>query len=377
MKTQKIISTALLVLLALTMPSEAKPYEKRFKLNDVEVAEEMLKEASTQARISRWFGSYEVYSKLPSQLCDIDASVHPFLLSVHVAYASHRPLRISPDHIWLLITQGFAAHVNHNAEALRSRFVEHQGKLTLNAYTDMEIANAEMNDWYKVIFDLCNQIGKHIGPEQAQLFTSEYSTTTINERIAFGISLLDAMSSYFSYFTFFSCGIPSITLEGEPKDWADLRHRAQQLAQYDLEWWINELDPILEEFVNASRGRVNIALWNNIYVQKEVKGCGGPNVTGWIARLFPYLRGAERNPIFQTKDDLKARLMLDDFPSGLSVVPFQWLFDDTTHEMEFIGGFLGISQEQQSKTLQPEIGWLIRKKPQIIKTPGLMVTAPQ
>ncbi len=68
---------------------------------------------------------------------DIDVSlltqtaVHPLAAAVHYAFSEHRPLILSPDVVWLTIAQGFAQHVNANAETLRRRFVRHQGVRTL------------------------------------------------------------------------------------------------------------------------------------------------------------------------------------------------------------------------------------------------------
>src|SRR5689334_11391555 len=50
------------------------------------------------------------------------------LSAVHMAYAAHYPLVLSPDAIWLAIAQGFAQHVNANAERLRGKFVRYEGK---------------------------------------------------------------------------------------------------------------------------------------------------------------------------------------------------------------------------------------------------------
>src|SRR6476620_101863 len=54
--------------------------------------------------------------------------VHPLLGAVHLAFAQHRPLVLTPDAIWLTIVQGVAQHVRLNAEALRSRLVRHSGR---------------------------------------------------------------------------------------------------------------------------------------------------------------------------------------------------------------------------------------------------------
>lgn len=52
-----------------------------------------------------------------------------FFVAALMAFAQHLPLQLSPDHIWSLIMYAFAKHVDTNAEALRSNFVAHQGKI--------------------------------------------------------------------------------------------------------------------------------------------------------------------------------------------------------------------------------------------------------
>jgi hypothetical protein len=44
---------------------------------------------------------------------------HPFIASVHLAFAEHRPLVLSPDMIWTAILQGLAHHTHCHTEELR------------------------------------------------------------------------------------------------------------------------------------------------------------------------------------------------------------------------------------------------------------------
>ena len=48
--------------------------------------------------------------------------VHPFVGAVHQAYADHRPLVLSPDMFWLLVTQGLALHINNHPDDYREQF---------------------------------------------------------------------------------------------------------------------------------------------------------------------------------------------------------------------------------------------------------------
>ncbi len=42
------------------------------------------------------------------------------------------PLELRPDAVWLAIVQGFAQHVKYDAEALRNKFVTHDGEKELD-----------------------------------------------------------------------------------------------------------------------------------------------------------------------------------------------------------------------------------------------------
>lgn len=58
-----------------------------------------------------------------------------FYKSIIEAYAMHKSITLSPDMIWLLISQGFARYVNAHAEELRPQLVYHTGKKDLEVET--------------------------------------------------------------------------------------------------------------------------------------------------------------------------------------------------------------------------------------------------
>ena len=62
---------------------------------------------------------------------DRDACFEGFL----TAFDKHYSLVLSPDMIWLLISQGIATQINENAEELRDRLVDFDGQRTLKIIT--------------------------------------------------------------------------------------------------------------------------------------------------------------------------------------------------------------------------------------------------
>ncbi len=224
---------------------------------------------------------------------------HPVVAAAHRAFMDHRPLCLSPDIIWLMICQGVANHINANSEELRSRFVRHEGKIQISIRRDDFVKGSPENPWAEAIEEFTNKVGEHLG-SAFDLFQPSFTTTGPVERAAAAIVLLDAMRSYFDYDMDTLCGIPSVILEGTPEDWQTLADRAEQFGSLDLEWWLDPLRGILQQFVAASQGVVDRPFWQSFYKYHDESG--GPMITGWMSALFPYLTHSQsglaihRNP---------------------------------------------------------------------------------
>ena len=195
------------------------------------------------------------------------------------------------------------------------------------------------------------------------------------------------MDQYFTYSFTVSCGIPEITLEGTTEDWQLIEKKAAALAKYDLEWWTKDLQTILAQFTKASTGDIDRDFWASMFHQnsKDVVCAMVPYFTGWFARLFPYfenptedpatgapITGFAKNPIIGKSDkelylvnkDGKItytgpELELDSFTSGLSKADFLYNDNGTFYKMEFLGGFIGIEQDEKTLALRPKISWAV------------------
>ena len=310
-----------------------------------------------------------------------DVTYHPVIAAIHLAFNDHRPLVLSPDTFWLLIAQGLANHVNANSEELRSRFINHSGKVEIVVRRDDFIKASPDNPWPEVLGELSRQIRGYLGAATHDLLLPDFSTTGGVERAAAEVVLLDAMQSFFSYRFVTRCGIPQIRLEGTPADWEILAERTKGIGQFGLSWWTEALGPILDEFVVASRGKANARFWRSIY--KVDDSSGGPYITGWITAFFPYLKdwqaralrinpwlaegGEKLQSLLSPKEDADRqgfgpRPTTECFPSGLARAPFHWQYLNRSIEMEFLGGFIGVRQEPATLELHPEIGWAVREQ---------------
>ena len=304
-----------------------------------------------------------------------------FIAAVHTAFSQHYPLMFSPDAIWLCIMQGLSFHINSNAEKLRQHFVEFEGKKTIAVYPTVPFVKGSQSNPWPEVFDLFSEgIHTHVGDKTHDLLTPEFSTTGPVERAASQIVLMDCFKQYFCYQMVCICGIPSVTLEGTVEDWKKLRERALSLRQYDLDWWIDELEPVLDQFVAAASGNVDKDFWVSIY--KLERAYGAEIINGWILTLFPYLMEMKRNEkmsswkndTYKEKPGVKEYEYGDSLPvttssfaSGMVSVPFEWVSvpDDKKYPMQFFAGFMAATQDHNTLAIRPEIGWAVADRNEV------------
>jgi hypothetical protein len=348
---------------------------KTFGVSDVELGNDVLPLGELKDNLEALTGA-------PIEACRSNLGrlstpiAHPLVEAALKAFAWHLPLTLSPDDVWLCLAQGFATHVRLNAEVLRGRFVSHQGKAEVVLRRDDFVPGSTANEWPGVLTELSRQLAAHVGKTR-DLVVANFSTTGPVERAAYEAVLLAAMGAYFDVTMLTKCGVPSITLLGTPADWRALRDRARSLAEFKLERWLRALEPILDQFVAAAEGTVDTEFWQSFV--KETDSSGGPYVTGWINVLFPYLEdgGApEPNPLLarwakwatrprgaHRSNGPRLGPALEHFPRGYSVASFTWNHLDTDLPMDFLGGFVGLSQDEHTLALRPAIGWAVRRRP--------------
>lgn len=286
---------------------------------------------------------------------------HNFLAAINTAYDNHLPLTISPDMLWLVIAQGLSQHVNNNAEELRHQFVSHEGKETIIVVENDFVKGSQDNDWQHCFGQFSREIEKYIGKKR-DLIVGNYTTTGPIEKAAHEIVLMESMQKYFDYECHTMCGIPQVTLLGTTEDWTNILNRVRAMSEFNLGWWTKELEPIVQEFVNASKGNASKIFWQNTY--KESNESGGPYLSGWVVNLFSYLKDYKTGDFTLKNEFTKAKghfsgPTTSSFPIGMSKVPFIWDYYGTRIDMELAAGFTGVAQDA-SGSVAPQIGWAVR-----------------
>ena len=288
-----------------------------------------------------------------------------FYRSIVEAYANHQSITLSPDMVWLVISQGFARYVNAHAETMRPKIVNHNGKMDLAIQTSKDLLKEDV-DWPSLIGDFASQINKYTKGGIAKTITADFSTTGTVERVASQITLMESVKSYFEYIVYrIACGIPSVKLQGTAADWRRVLEKTKQLEQYGLGKWVGELQPILKEFIKAAEGTPNQSFWKNIVKRQNTERLKGgvcspdkpTELDGWLLKLFPDENGKTLDKVSHTKD----------MPAEYVRVGFKYrvinplngkLMSETP--MELWAGFIGAKVDKEKNMVTPNVGWLVR-----------------
>jgi len=327
------------------------------KVSDIPVAENLIEEISVISAFERMLErKVESCSNFLEKI--ILSPYHAFLHSSHIAYDEHRPLVISPDILWLTIIQGVSIHINNNAELMRRKFVDFEGKQEIIVINNNLIKGAMENPWTDVFDQFSKEIKNRIGVENHSRLITKFSTTGIVEKAANEIMLMDIVKSYFDLTVLTLCGIPEVILEGTSKDYFLIRDKVKEIGQeYDLIWWTDQIIPLIERIARNILGNQDSDLWKNWY--KLSGGSGGDKISGHIIKFFPYIKDWRNNHKFTLKNTFDYGLAVDVFPTSLCSVPFLWKYYTQQFKMDFVTGLIGVTQDKKTKAVRAKVGWAV------------------
>ena len=302
------------------------------------------------------------------------------LQGFYSAYENHLPIRLTPDIIWLLIVQGFAQHVNFNAEKLRDKFVNFENKKTLEVIISKYHSYKQMkSEDYENLFEkLTEQVKSYVGEELINTLDFNFSTSNKITKIVGYTSIMSAMKKYF-HFTGFChmCNFPYIILEGSLEDWENILKKVKELEKYDLKEWTELLEDILKEIIETKKGKINKDFWKRILFPDKVdekieigmsykyKTIQVDGIYGWLLHFFPYFNNGEfrRDYEFKYYPRLKTKDLWK-LPDRLLKTPLLMKSDDEGKtDMIIYSGFLGMNVDKEKDNLAtPEIGWFVKEK---------------
>ena len=299
---------------------------------------------------------------LPRPL-DWNSPACSFVSTILLAYMEHRPVVITPDTVWMTILQGVASHISSNSEKYRKLFVHHQDQI------DLDVPGHSPNIDAGDIRAFSESIQANIKDQELKkIVTAPFSTSSEDDQVAFALTFMSMVKEYFKFYASMS-GIPKVTLEGTPDDWINLRIRANHFRHYDLEWWLDVLNPVLDQLVKTSQEDINQTFWQGIvkYYPPEKESGAIPQNNGWLINFFPYISQRSRpdRNLYFLKGDLtdSENYLRHKYP--VQLIPQTVAHTTITNHrvtpsrnLEYYAGVMAAEQNPQTLALKPVLGWL-------------------
>jgi hypothetical protein len=139
------------------------------------------------------------------------------------AWAQHQHLVLRPDEVWFTILTQMNFYMNAHGDdpEVRSVFVSHQGKNNIHI---------EGKSWMQVLAGFKNEIQRRVKTDWLlDWILPKFSTSTANDEMTANVLMMGLMQSYFTFSASITCGLPSVTLLGEARDWERLAEKMERL----------------------------------------------------------------------------------------------------------------------------------------------------
>ncbi|KAL0563550.1 hypothetical protein V5O48_018516 [Marasmius crinis-equi] len=317
----------------------------------------------------------------------ITASENGLVHAAFRAYAGHHHLILRPDDVWASILSQLSFYVNAHAEELRSLFVAHEGRMALEV---VESGNVKTVDFGNLAERMTYLIQENVlDPDLRSWIIPNFSTTTANDRVVASVLMMGTLQKYFSYQMSLICGIPTVTLEGERRDWERLLGKLPKLETLGDEpkQFAALLSPVIRHFVASfDNPQSEKVFWER--VAHETGGSGPTYLSGWITGFCfwdedgksLYGNGPEGPVSLEAFEGHRAgcdvdgvlyhRVDTEKIPAGFASVPVT--VDDNGHafETKMVAGLMGIeasstgdnlgeADRPELDTIRPATGWFM------------------
>lgn len=355
--------------------------EISFKVDDVKPATTLLTETNLVKSLATKLKREIKFVPVQYQNSKVvQTEYNSFIGTIQNCYNDHRPLILTPEAIWLCITQGLSIHINQNFAKYKNQLFKDTSNEKIELLIREDSLSYRKDYWTKSIAAISNLSNEQVNKNYYNFFVHKFSTTDSVAITAMEITMLDAFKQKFIYVAESGCGIPTITIKGTTQDWQWIYNNLQQLNQFELNNWVKELQPIIKQFIAASQGKIDKKFWKDIY--KNSEEYNAHYISGWVIKLFPYVEATESvdwndttrkdrdmgltkiiytaNEYIYGNEYLKSHLSTDNFPSGISNIKLIWknYYTHKTTDLELFAGFLGIKQHKD-KSLEPFICWTL------------------
>jgi hypothetical protein len=128
-------------------------------------------------------------------------------------------------------------------------------------------------------------------PVDASIFTANFSSSTIESRLAMQAAFCDAMSAYYYYYSSY-CGIPRVKVLGTKQDWETLEHKVHRMRTEVFNQDATTVQKLSSYLQRAETQLHNIhttrdpAFWKDMFAINKCMSGHSDAVEGWIVLFY-------------------------------------------------------------------------------------------
>ena len=88
------------------------------------------------------------------------------------------------------------------------------------------------------------------------------------------------------------CGIPYLIIEGTSEDYENIFSKTKKLSKYDFNWYVDRVLPIINKFIEAKKGNIDIEFFKNIFQKNQITEFK-PGLSGFGGKFYqvPGIKG--------------------------------------------------------------------------------------
>ena len=97
-----------------------------------------------------------------------------FIQTIQNCYDEHRPLILSPDIIWLTITQAISIHINQNFDTYKNKIFKDTSNNKLEIFKREDSLSFRKDYWSSIITRISNETNKNVNDDYYKFFVPKF-----------------------------------------------------------------------------------------------------------------------------------------------------------------------------------------------------------
>lgn len=291
--------------------------------------------------------------------------------AVHLAFARHYPLELTPEDIYYALVQTIIPlkqRLADNADFQKRIGIGQLDKERIVIYCDHYGSDAKMYDWSDCLPEFRDNIVAKLGGSelsQHDIFRMNFSKSTDTQDLALAACAVSAFANSFSSKVTMYRGNPKIRITGTEADWKLVIARWNVISKLFRDFlpiakaWTEHVDDFLAHMLQSIVSPEPQTQWfKQLYMFHEANGLDCSYSTGNLNRLFPWSWSQHHGSVETKFVGTREKLVANTLSPSITSVPFVWNHIVARHDMHFHAGMLGIHQHKNG-FIRPVSGWVV------------------